>query len=170
VLLVVERRRGQRLDALVIETSAAAFFAALMAVSIAWPDTALRDYASALSLGWLALTAWGSLAIRRPFTLGIARTTTPREAWVSPVFRRVNMVITVVWAAGFTVAAAGLAVLDAVAPRATVLAVAINACGIAAPAVFTARYPRTVAARLRATLPASAGRPFRNAHRTAPQK
>ncbi|WP_137812755.1 hypothetical protein [Gandjariella thermophila] len=73
--------------------------------------------------------------------------TCAREVWSSPIFLRINVVITAVWAASFTVTAAALAVAGTLAPHATVPAVALNVAGIALPAVFTARYPGIVAAR-----------------------
>jgi hypothetical protein len=146
-LLIAALRNGNGLEALVLEISAAVFFAVLTVVAFAAPAATLRSYSSALSLGWLALTAWGSLVIDRPFTLGIARSEAPREVWSSPIFRRINTVLTTVWAASFTVTAAALAVVAAVAPHATVLTIVLNVLGIAVAAVFTARYPRIVAAR-----------------------
>jgi hypothetical protein len=146
-LLVVALRAGNRPDTLVIEASAAVFFVALTAVAFAVPDAALRWYSSALSMGWLAVTAWCSLAVRRPFTLGIARAQAPRESWDSPVFYRINAVLTAVWASSFTVTAAALVGTAAVAPHATVLPIVLNVVGIALAAAFTARYPRIVAAR-----------------------
>jgi tryptophan-rich sensory protein len=93
---------------------------------------------------WLAGTAWGSLAIRKPFTLGIARTMAPKEVWETPRFHRVNAVITTVWAAAFTVAAVSLTLVLSVSPHATTLVIAIKVLTFVLPAVFTAWYPKRV--------------------------
>jgi hypothetical protein len=53
----------------------------------------------------LGVIAWASLAIRRPFTLGIAKQSTPGELWGRPEFLRVNVIITLVWAVSFTLGA-----------------------------------------------------------------
>ncbi|GAA2870425.1 hypothetical protein [Nonomuraea rubra] len=144
VLVTVDRRAGRGWDEIVIETSAAVFFACLTVFSLVAPDSPLTPYGPALVNAWLAGTAWGSLAIRRPFTLGIARTMAPREVWEAPGFYRVNAVITAVWAAAFTVAAVSLALVLSAAPHATTLVIVIKALSFALPAVFTAWYPKRV--------------------------
>lgn len=52
--------------------------------------------------GLLALVLL-SMAIGQPFTMQYAREQVPREMWGSAEFRRINYVITAVWAAAFTV-------------------------------------------------------------------
>ena len=146
-LLLLERRRGKAWDTLFIEVSAVAFFALLTAWSFTDPTSPLRDYVGALTDLWLALTAWGSIAAKRPFTLGIAKTMVPPEIAATAVFRRVNVVITAVWAASFTVAGIAEAILLHFAPHDTVALVAIKVLGFAVPISFTIRYPRIVRAR-----------------------
>ncbi|WP_055590215.1 hypothetical protein, partial [Peterkaempfera griseoplana] len=145
-LLLSDLRAGHRADELVMELSAALYFAAATAYSWAVPHSPLTAYGSALSMGWLALTAWGSLAVRRPFTLGIARTMTPPELWDHPAFRRVNVVITAVWAASFTATAAALWGLAAAAPHATAALIGVKVLGFAVPVVFTLRARKAAAA------------------------
>jgi hypothetical protein len=149
-LLRSDRHRGRAWDGLVIEASSALFFGGLAFAAYAFDPSPFGDYGTAASVGWLALTAWGSLAVRRPFTLGIARTMAPAEVHGSALFHRVNAVITAVWAAAFTVNAVALALLLAVAPHATAAIIAVKVCGFAVPAAFTARYPEI--ARRRAGL------------------
>ncbi|GAA4908762.1 hypothetical protein ACFPM3_12350 [Streptomyces coeruleoprunus] len=146
-LLVADRRAGRRWDEIVIETSGVAFFAVLGTLALAAPDSPLRPYAPALSLAWLAATAWISLAIRRPFTLGIARRSAPREVWDEPLFLRINRVITTVWAIAFTLTAAALAVLLTHAPDAAAAIITVKIAGFTLPALFTARYPAAATAR-----------------------
>ncbi|MFF5211251.1 hypothetical protein [Streptosporangium sp. NPDC000396] len=146
-VLVVDRRAGKGWDEMVIASSAAVFFTVITLISFALPGTPLMRYGPALVNAWLALTAGGSLLIGRPFTLGIARTMAPREVWDSPVFHRINVIITSVWAVSFTVAAVALSFLLYGFPHATLAVIAIKIAGVAVPAAFTARYPQTVAAR-----------------------
>ncbi|MFI5610184.1 hypothetical protein [Amycolatopsis sp. NPDC051903] len=148
-LLLLQRRRGQAWDTLIIELSAVVFFALLSGYAFADPDSPLRDYVGALTDAWLALTAWGSLAVRHPFTLGIARTMTPPQVWHHPRFRRVNVVITTVWAASFTVSAAAGAFLLHFAPHATVELVVIKVLAFVVPVTFTIRYSERSRARAR---------------------
>ena len=150
VLVIVDRRGGKAWDQMVIETSAAVFFAVLTVYSLARPHSALTLYGPSLVNVWLAVTAWGSLAIRRPFTLGIARSQAPETVWRTARFYRINVIITSVWAVAFTVAGVTLAWVLAVDPRATALVIAIKVLTFVIPAAFTVRYAQAAAARARA--------------------
>ncbi|WP_229866353.1 hypothetical protein [Streptomyces spinoverrucosus] len=124
---------GRPWDALVIEASAALFLAAVGAFALAVPDSPLRPYAPALAVGWIALTAWGSLAAGRPFTLGIARQATASDLHETALFRRVNSVVTAVWATSFTLTAAAAALLLHEAPHAVLALLAVKAAGFTLP-------------------------------------
>lgn len=139
------RRGGQPLDALLLDLGAMVFFAMLAVVAFASSHSAIGGWAAALSLAWLAIIAWVSLAVRRPFTLGIARQSTPRELWNNHVFYRVNATITAVWAATFTAIALATALVR-LTHAGTVAEVAVYA-GYLVPIVFTRRYPAIVRAR-----------------------
>ncbi|MEV7964812.1 hypothetical protein AB0O34_02380 [Sphaerisporangium sp. NPDC088356] len=147
VVIAADRRSGKQWDQMVIESSAAVFFTVITVISLIAPESPLMPYGPALVNAWLALTAWGSLAIRRPFTLGVARSMTTREVWETPVFYRVNAVITSVWGVAFVVAAVSLGFLLHSAPHATAAVVTIKVVTFVAPALFTVRYPKAVAAR-----------------------
>jgi hypothetical protein len=142
-LLVKDRRAGVAADALILEGSTVLYFAALAAVAFAFPDSGLRHYSGGLSLAWLAVTAWATLAAGRPFTTGIARRQAPPEVWDSPVFRRINTALTAFWAGSFTLTAAADATVTA-AHLGSAASIAVQAAGFAIPAVFTARYPDRV--------------------------
>jgi hypothetical protein len=149
-LLVDSRRSGVATDALILEASTVAYFAALTAFAFAVPDSPVKAYGGALSFGWLAATAWGTLAVRRPFTLGIARRSTPQEFWHTPQFLRVNTVITTAWATSFALTGAAIAACDA-AHTGALATTSCQVVGFVVPAVFTNRYPRIVQARLGVT-------------------
>lgn len=133
LLLLQDRRRGVDLDALVLEISAIVYFVVVGAVAVTDPDSVLADHTDVISFGWLAATAWGTMAIRRPFTLGIARRQTPREYWDMPEFIRVNNRITAAWAG-----------------------ISAHVAGLVGPAVFTKVHPARAQARLPAQAPATA--------------
>jgi hypothetical protein len=147
VMLVVDRRGGKQWDALIIECSSALFFAALTVAAFTIKPAPFGDYGTAAAGAWLALVTWGSLAIRRPFTLGIAKTMVPVEFHANPRFYRVNAVITAVWAAAFTLEAVLLTVLLGIAPHATAALIAIKIGSFVVPAIFTIRYQQIVRAR-----------------------
>ncbi|MEU1181488.1 hypothetical protein ABZ464_28375 [Streptomyces sp. NPDC005820] len=150
LLLLQDRRRGVDLDALVLEASTLVYFAVVGAVAVARPDSSLAHHTDVLSFAWLAATAWGTLVIRRPFTLGIAKRQTPREYWDMPEFIRVNNHIAAAWGAGFTFTGVSLAVAGAVDAPAWVGIVA-HVVGLVGPAVFTKVHPARAQARLQAT-------------------
>jgi hypothetical protein len=146
-LLWRDRRSGVAADALILDVSTVVYFTALGVLAFAAPHSPLERYDGALSFGWLALTAWGSLAVGHPFTLGIARRQTPREYWDLPEFVRINVVITVAWAVAFTLTRAAL--VGCVAAHVpTAIEIAVHVVGLAAPAAFTAIYPARAQARL----------------------
>ncbi|GAA1579305.1 MULTISPECIES: hypothetical protein [Kribbella] len=142
-----ELSTGKKLESMVIELSAAVFFALVAAIAFAAPDAPLHENLLAMSSAWLALTAWGSLAIRRPFTLGIARTMVEREIWDNPLFRRTNVIITMVWAISFTVEGIAAAVITAVAPHMATPVVVLRIASFTVPVIFTIRYSAYVRAR-----------------------
>jgi hypothetical protein len=146
VLLVRQRRSGVPADALVLETTTVVYFVLLTALAFAAPHSPLQPYAGVLSFSWLALTAWGTLAVRRPFTLGIAKRSTPREYWDTPQFVSIATVIATVWAVCFTLTAAVTAVLD-VNNAGTLATTLCQVVGFVLPAVFTSRYPKIMQAR-----------------------
>ncbi|MFG2718721.1 hypothetical protein ACGFW5_10530 [Streptomyces sp. NPDC048416] len=139
-LFAMDRKRGVSADSLILEQSTIVFFAVLGVIAFAATDSGLRAYGGALATGWLALTAWATLALRKPFTTGIAKRQAPREVWTNPVFIRINIVLTAVWALGFTLTAIALAVIDAESLGSTA-SIVVQVAGFAVPAVFTAQYP-----------------------------
>lgn len=146
-LVIWERSTGAALDSMVIELSAIAYFALVAVLAFITPDSPLRGDLLALSSAWLAVTAWGSLAIGRPFTLGIARRMVEPEHWDNPVFRRTNVIITAVWAASFTVEGIAVAIVTAYAPHVVAPVVVLRIAAFTVPAVFTIRYSALVRSR-----------------------
>ncbi|GAA3127955.1 hypothetical protein [Streptomyces echinatus] len=149
-LIAREKRSGTGFDALVIESGSAVFFAVLAAVAFADPHSGVHDYSAALSSATLAVIAGLSLAVGRPFTLGIAKRTTPRELWTLKPFVRTNVVITAVWTAAFALTAVVLAALDHSGHAHSTPATLVQIAGFAAPMLFTVRYVAHVQAQAQA--------------------
>ncbi|GLY91797.1 hypothetical protein [Actinoallomurus iriomotensis] len=143
ILIAAQVRAGRGADAVIIEIGSTVFFAVLAAIAFADPHSGLHPYSAALANGTLAVIALVSLAVRRPFTLGIARQTTPREYWELPAFVRVNTIITSVWTASFVVAAVVLAVVHGNLAA----TVAVQIAALVVPIVFTQRYVSHVQSR-----------------------
>lgn len=107
LILLVGLARGIKIH--LLEVFGAVFFAALAIVGLFATNSVLRFlevWAGELTNISLALFAWFTVLIRRPFTMAYAKDTTPQEYWDSPLFKRINNVITAVWASAFTFAAA----------------------------------------------------------------
>lgn len=102
----INRRRGGTLHAL--DFYGAAFFVVLAVIGLAVPaDTVdwLQEWAGELSNIALAVFVIATIVVRRPFTLPYAKEQAPQEHWDSPLFLRINYVISGVWAAAFTFSA-----------------------------------------------------------------
>ncbi|MFI7102920.1 hypothetical protein ACIBK8_26600 [Streptomyces sp. NPDC050161] len=146
VLLVADRAAGWSPAARTLEYGTIVFFVALTVLAFARPDSGLESYSNGLSTGWLALIAWLSIAVRCPFTLAMARRMAPPEVWDSPLFRRINVVITAAWALSFTLTA--LAQLAVVAyGLGTIFSILVQVAGFVVPIRFTATYPDRAQAR-----------------------
>jgi hypothetical protein len=137
--------RRRELDALSVGTLT--FFAALSAVALVSPHAAIHRWLAALSAGALASIAVVSLVVRQPFTLAIARRSTPAELWEHPEFIRLNRFITSVWAVGFLVAAAGCSLAIALLRDDTLGIVAANAVALLGAAYITRRTVKRAEAR-----------------------
>lgn len=147
LLLLQDRFRGVGLDALILEISTVVYFVVVGAVAVADPGSALADHTDVVSFGWLAATAWGTLAIRRPFTLGIAKRQTPPSTGTCRSSSGSTTTSPVPGAASFTFIGVSLAVCGAVdAP--TWVGIAAHVAGLVGPAVFTKVYPARAQARL----------------------
>ena len=101
------------------------------------PGTGLHRFTPALSLAVLGVVALASLVRGEPFTLVIARRSTPPEVWDLPAFVTANVAITRVWAASFLATAAVCALVLTVAPDATGVWVAAEMVGFAVPVAYT---------------------------------
>ncbi|WP_043265273.1 hypothetical protein [Streptomyces sp. CT34] len=148
VLLILDRAAGLSLEVRPLEYGTIVYFAGLAILAFARPDSDLKTYSSALSMGWLALIAWVSIAVRRPFTLAIARRMTPPEVWRVPLFHRVNVVITIAWALSFTATAIAQVAIAAYGMSA-IFSILVQIASFVLPVRFTATYPERARARFR---------------------
>lgn len=108
------RRRVRLQTPKVLDIGTIAFFLAMVVVGFVVDRQALialENYSQAISSGALALVVLLSIADGHPFTEQYARADAPPEAWHTPVFRRMMMVMSGTWAAIFVI----MAVLGVVA-------------------------------------------------------
>jgi hypothetical protein len=136
--LVVDQLRKRALD--LLDSGTFTFFTIMAVVAIVRPNSGLHNWTWALSYGTLAIIAAGSLLIRRPFTLAMARRNTPREVWEAPLFLHANAVITGVWAVSFGATAVGCALIVLADHNSTLALNAVQIIGIVVPLRFTITY------------------------------
>ncbi|MFF4371095.1 hypothetical protein [Streptomyces sp. NPDC001594] len=137
-----------------LELADVVFFAALAVIGALAGDGTLRwleTYAGEVSNLALTAIAFGSMAVRMPFTLQYARERTDPSLWHAPAFLRTNYVITGVWGLAFLVAALAGGFGDLVLrnPDNIWTGWIIQILAIVAALRFTAWYPGVVRARAR---------------------
>lgn len=138
LVLLADQLRHRSADLLGV--ASCGFFTVMAAIALADPASGLHHWTSALSNATLAVMAFGSIAVRRPFTLSFARAQVPEEFWNSPRFIRVNMVLTGAWAASFAVAAAASALIIGYDHSATLGLVTVQVLAFVVPFVFSGKY------------------------------
>jgi hypothetical protein len=110
LFIYLRLRRGGSLKPL--EVFEVAYFGILAVIGLLASDNLiawLENWSGEMSSLALVAFTFGSLLVGNPFTLPYAKETTPPEYWDSPIFLRVNRVITLLWALAFAIsAAAGL--------------------------------------------------------------
>jgi hypothetical protein len=144
LLLVAHQARTHDLDLLAEAT--ALFFVVMTVIALAAPHSGLHHWTPALSAGVLAVVAIVSLAIRRPFTLAIAKRTVPEQFWTTPLFLHSNTVITTAWAIGFTASSVICALLIHHDKSSTTPVVIVQIAAFVVPMVFTKLYSERVRA------------------------
>jgi hypothetical protein len=105
------QRAGPRFDPhrlKLLDVGTLLFFAALVIVALATSrsDMAQIDnYSQPLSSGALALIAIGSIVFGHPFTVDYAREQAPPRMWHTAAFKKINLVLSAVWAGVFVICA-----------------------------------------------------------------
>ncbi|GAA3383177.1 MULTISPECIES: hypothetical protein [Streptomyces] len=137
-----------------LEVADVVFFAALAVIGALASDGTLRwleTYAGEIANLTLTVIAFGSMAVRMPFTLQYAREQVDPSLWHAPAFLRTNYVITGVWGLAFLVAALAGAFGDLVLrdPDNIWTGWIIQVLAIVAALRFTVWYPEVVRARAR---------------------
>ncbi len=137
-MLAARAVRHGSADLLILGT--VGYFVVMAGIAFADPHSPLQNFLVVLAFGTVGVLAAGSLAVRRPFTMTIARQITPPERWSTPHFYRTNAVITAVWAASFLVTGAACALVLVLIPPATIWIGLFTITGFLVPAFFTRAY------------------------------
>ncbi len=91
-----------------LDIATVVFFAVLSLAAVVTTRHNVSDldkYSQAISSGALGIIALGSIVFRHPFTVDYAKEEAPPEVWHTEVFKRINVVLSSVWAAVFLVSA-----------------------------------------------------------------
>jgi hypothetical protein len=138
LVLIVGQMRKHNVDLLGSVTCG--FFVVMAAIALADPQSGLDHWTWALANGALAIMALASLAVRKPFTLSIARAMVPERFWNSPPFIHANMVITSAWAAAFTCSAIASALIVQYGQSNIVALIIVQVLAVVLPFTFSNRY------------------------------
>ncbi|MFI9582192.1 hypothetical protein ACIHCQ_10170 [Streptomyces sp. NPDC052236] len=154
--------RGSSLK--ILEVANIVFFGAMVVLgAVASPSTHtwLERYAGEISNLALVAIAFGSMAVRFPFTTQYARERVDRQYWYSHEFIRANYVVTAAWGLAFLVAAlvGGFGDLVLHNPGNLWTGWIIQITAIVVALRFTEWYPRLALSR---TLPGRPGPPVRS--------
>ncbi|MEU3725791.1 hypothetical protein [Streptomyces sp. NPDC031705] len=151
-LVVVGRLVHRAASWKLLELADVVFFAALAVIGALAGDGTLRwleTYAGEIANLTLTVIAFGSMAVRMPFTLQYARERTDPSLWHAPAFLRANYVITGAWGLAFLVAALAGGFGDLVLhnPDNIWTGWIIQILAIVAAVRFTVWYPQVLRAR-----------------------
>ncbi len=137
VLAAVKLFRG------VLMWAALLFFAGALIAVFGLHNTWALKHLGVIANVMLATGAWGSLVVRKPFTLDYARPRIDPSKWNDPVFLRVNRMITTAWAVVFTVNAAVAVAMSRHIVSAPI-GLTLTFAGLMCASVFSSWYPRRV--------------------------
>lgn len=139
VLAFAAFREGGGAAGAVLEISGAVFCAGAFVIAFSTPEAAVSDFVGSLANGWLALTAWLSVAISRPFTMLTERRRVPEPVWRDPAFRQAHALVSSLWSVVFTAVAVVLVIVEYRAPHSGLLEILIQVVGNLAAAMAAAR-------------------------------
>lgn len=136
-LIVMKERRRRAVK--IMDLTSLGYFgtATIMAASPA--VHILETYHLVIVWSAFALVAWATLIAGLPFTMQYAREQSPPEAWRTPLFRRINLTLTLVWSSIFTLGAV-LGAATLVADHKFILGAVIPGAGMTAGFIFNKLY------------------------------
>jgi hypothetical protein len=102
------RPRPERSHLKLLDIATVVFFALLSLAALVTSRHTVSDldkYSQAISSGALGIIALGSVVFRHPFTIDYAKEKAPPAVWRTALFKRINRVLSSVWAAVFLICA-----------------------------------------------------------------
>ena len=104
VLAFVFGRKNLR-KGFILDWCTVIFFVFVLVVGVYLQHPFITQHPGLFADGALAVIAIGSLLVSTPFTIQYAREQTAREHWNSPIFIRINQVLTLTWGITFALSA-----------------------------------------------------------------
>lgn len=109
IVLIRAKRRG---SVHLLDVASISYFALVLAAIAIFQPSDLDTWSTYMQTGSytaLALITFGSILVRRPFTLSYAKEGVPEEFWSTDVFLKINDQISARWGAAFAVGAVSTA-------------------------------------------------------------
>lgn len=132
----------------VMDCTSLSYFTGEVILELAGQRSIISNYRLVIVWGVFAAVAWMTLIMRFPFTVQYLRENTPSKAWDQPLFLRMNILMTEVWAMIFTLGA----ILGAASFRfghTLILGLIIPGAAMIFGYAFTISYPRRFADQLK---------------------
>jgi len=140
VSLLIVAHEYSRNAVKIMNVTTVAYFAFALVTTIAVGPALFKNDNLFLAWGVFAIVAWVTLLIGFPFTIQYAREQAPPEIWDHPLFIRLNVILTVVFAVMFSVNT-GLGALALATGHLLVVGLLIPMVLLVAAIVFSGRYP-----------------------------
>ena len=140
IMLAIVAAEHGRNSVRIIDCTSLGFFALALATLFTAGEQVFRHYQVVLAWGIFALVTWVTMVIGFPFTIQYTRERQPRESLAGPLFRRLNVRLTMLWAIIFTFDT-GLAILTLGGSHSLILVVIIPGASMLFGYVFSIIYP-----------------------------
>jgi hypothetical protein len=102
IMLAIVASEIRTANVKIIDLTSLGFFVLALTMLVTVGGQVFNHYHIILVWGVFAVVTWATILIGFPFTLQLARESTPRELWSKPLFHRIHLRLTTVWGVIFT--------------------------------------------------------------------
>jgi hypothetical protein len=102
IMLVIVASETRTANVKIIDLTSLGFFVLALTMLLTLGGQVFNHYHIILVWGVFAVVTWATILIGFPFTLQLARESTPREVWSEPLFHRIHLRLTTIWGVIFT--------------------------------------------------------------------
>jgi len=128
------------------ELAALAFFILAAAIPLLGGAIASSFWKYNFVVMWIIFAggAWATILLGTPFTTMYARETTPQAFWDTDIFRKINLTLTLVWAAIFTLNLLAVTMVVGATGVAAWIPLIVPTVTVVGAFVFTSRYTASI--------------------------